>query len=97
MELYKQNVIEAFAEVENALKGGKHLSTQRAARERAASSANRAQRISAEQYRSGIVDFIASLDSERVALDAERSLSRAIGKQYENSVLLIRAIGGSWR
>ena len=97
VEVYKQSVIEAFAEVENALKSWRHLASQRAASQRAVSSAKRAQKISDEQYRSGIVDFIASLDSERVLLDSERALYQVIGEEYENSVLLIRSIGGNWK
>ncbi|MGF1449365.1 MAG: efflux transporter outer membrane subunit [Opitutales bacterium] len=96
VELYKQAVIEAFAEVEDALSGARYLAEQRAALERAAQSARRAQRVSDEQYRSGVIAFITALDSEREALDAERALFQVIGAQYENSVLLIRAIGGSW-
>jgi multidrug efflux system outer membrane protein len=93
---YEQTVIEAFAEVEDALSGWRYISVQRAALERAAHAAARAQSISDSQYRNGIVDFIASLDSERTALAAERSLAQAIGDEYENSIRLIRAIGGRW-
>jgi multidrug efflux system outer membrane protein len=95
-EIYQQTIIEAFGEVEDALSGWRHLSVQRAALQRAANSARRAQKISDNQYRNGIVDFISSLDSERTALDAERSLTQVIGDEYENSILLIRAIGGNW-
>jgi multidrug efflux system outer membrane protein len=97
LELYKQAVLEAFSEVEDALSGWRHLSVQRAARERAAKSAARAQSISDKQYRSGLIDFITALDSERVALDAERRLSQVIGDEYENSVRLIRSVGGTWK
>lgn len=97
LELYKQAVVEAFAEVEDALSGWRHLSIQRAARERAAQSAARAQSISNKQYHSGLIDFITALDSERVALDAERRLSQVIGDEYENSVHLIRSVGGTWK
>ncbi|MGZ0707561.1 efflux transporter outer membrane subunit [Coraliomargarita sp. W4R53] len=94
--IYEQTVVEAFAEVEDALSGWRHISVQRAALERAAHASARAQRISDSQYRNGIVDFISSLDSERTALDAERSLAQVIGDEYENSIRLIRAVGGNW-
>jgi multidrug efflux system outer membrane protein len=94
--IYEQTVLEAFAEVEDALSGWRHLSVQRAALERAAHAAARAQTISDNQYRNGIVDFISSLDSERTALAAERSLAQVIGDEYENSIRLIRAVGGNW-
>lgn len=96
LEIYYQTVLEAFSDVENALSGWRHLSDQRQARQRAAAAAERAQTISLTQYRSGIIDFITVLDSERTALDAERRLAQVIGDEYENSVLLIRAIGGNW-
>jgi multidrug efflux system outer membrane protein len=97
LERYQQAILEAFAQVEDALSGWQHLSVQRAARERAAKAAARAQDISNKQYRNGLVDFISALDSERVALDAERRLAQVIGDEYVNSVFLIRAIGGSWK
>jgi multidrug efflux system outer membrane protein len=96
LERYRQAVLVAFAEVEDALSGCHHLAVQRAARERAANSAVRAQEISNQQYRNGLVDFTTTLDSERVALDAERRLAQVISDEYENSVRLIRAIGGAW-
>jgi multidrug efflux system outer membrane protein len=96
VELYQQAILEAFAEVEDALSGWRHLSVQRAARERAAKAASRAQKISDSQYRNGLVDFISALDAERTALNAERRLAQVIGDEYENSVLLIRSVGGSW-
>jgi len=96
-ERYQQAILEAFAEVENALSSWRYLATQRSARERAAASAARAQSISEKQYRNGLVDFITALDSERVALDAERRLAQVIGDEYVNSILLIRAIGGNWK
>ncbi len=97
MKDYQQVIIEAFAEVENALAGVRHLSVQRAARERAASAAIRAQSLSEKQYSSGLIDFITALDSERSALTAKRLRARVIGAEFENIVLLIRAIGGTWQ
>lgn len=94
---YKQTIVEAFAEVENALSGLHYLGLQRAARERATRAAQRAQVIANEQYLNGIIDFITALDAERTALDTERLLAQTIGNEYENSVLLIRSIGGSWK
>lgn len=96
LAIYQQVITEAFAEVEDALSGWRLLSTQRAARERAVSASQRAQQISNEQYSSGLIGFISALDSERTALETERRLAQVIGDEYENSVRLIRAIGGSW-
>jgi len=96
LENYRQAVLVAFAEVEDALSGWRHLAAQREARDRAAASASRAQKLSEQQYRNGSIDFITALDAERVALDAERRLAQVIGEEYVNSVRLIRAIGGRW-
>ncbi len=97
LAIYQQTIIEAFAEVEDALSGWRFLSSQRAALERAVAASQQAQKISNEQYGSGLIDFISALDSERTALNAERRLARVVGDEYENSVRLIRAIGGSWQ
>lgn len=96
VENYKQTVIQAFADVEDALSGWQHLAVQRQATERAANASRRAQNISDYQYRDGIIDFTTALDAERTALDSERKLARVIGAEYENSIRLIRAIGGTW-
>lgn len=96
LALYQQTIIEAFAEVEDALSGWRLLSDQRAALGRAVTASQQAQKISNEQYASGLIDFISALDSERTALNAERRLARVVGDEYENSIRLIRAVGGSW-
>ncbi len=93
---YEQTVLDAFAEVENALDSWQWLSEQRAAEQRSADAAGRAQKISSQQYDGGLIDFITALDSERTALESQRRLAITIGAEYTNAVQLIRAIGGSW-
>ncbi len=93
---YEQTVLEAFADVENALDSWQWLAEQRAAEQRSTDAALRAQKISSQQYDGGLIDFITALDSERTALESQRRLAIAIGIEYTNAVRLIRAIGGSW-
>ncbi len=93
---YEQTVLDAFAEVENALDSWQWLRIQREAEIASSEAALRAQRISSEQYDGGLIDYTTALDSERTALDSERRLAIATGLEYVNAVRLVRAIGGSW-
>lgn len=97
VEEYEQTVLAAFAEVQNALDSIRWLEQQRQAEQRSSDAALRAQRISGQQYDGGLIDFITALDSERTALENQRRLAIVIGGEYTNTVLLIRAIGGSWQ
>ncbi|WP_309385831.1 efflux transporter outer membrane subunit [Cerasicoccus frondis] len=93
---YEETVLTAFAEVEDAVDSWRWLKQEREAEARSSDAAIRAQNISAQQYDGGLIDFITALDSERTALESQRRLAVAIGAEYENAVLLVRAIGGSW-
>jgi multidrug efflux system outer membrane protein len=66
------------------------------AQERAQQAARQAAAISEKRYRAGLVSYLEVVDTQRVALQAERVVTQILGQRLETSVLLIKAVGGGW-
>lgn len=94
--LYRQQVLVAFKEVQDALTGSRLLDQQAAAQERSRASARKSADISNTRYKAGLVSYFEVVDSERTALTAERESARLAGQRLVTSVQLIRALGGGW-
>ncbi|HEY5672399.1 MAG TPA: efflux transporter outer membrane subunit [Malonomonas sp.] len=93
---YRQQLLVAFAEVENGLSGLRLLDQQGQVLQQAVAAALRAGELSVQRYRAGLVSYLEVLDSQRTALQAARSLNQLQGEQLRASVLLIKALGGGW-
>jgi multidrug efflux system outer membrane protein len=93
---YREQVLVAFADVENSLSGIRHLSDQSAAQQRAVAQARRAADLATQRYRSGIVAYIEVIDANRDALQAERANDQLAGERLITTVQLIKALGGGW-
>ena len=93
---YRQQVLVAFQEVEDGLKGLEVLDRQGAMLQEAVSSAQQALAISESRYKHGRVNFLEVVDSYRTALRIQRNLARLRGDQFTTSVSLIKALGGGW-
>ena len=93
---YRQRVLVAFEEVQDALTGARLLYEQAQAQSRALVSARRTSEISNERYRAGLVSYLEVVDSERTALAAEREAARIAGQRLVTSTQLIKALGGGW-
>src|SRR5439155_23298058 len=93
---YRQQVLVAFRDIENALSGIRHLVDQNAAQQRAVANARRAAELAAERYRAGIVSYLEVVDANREALQAERARAQLTGQRLAASVQLIKALGGGW-
>ena len=93
---YRQRVLVAFGEVENALAGIQLLAERAAAEERAVSSARRARDLAAESYATGLTSFLDVIDADRVALQTQRTAVQTTGQRHLAAVQLIKALGGGW-
>lgn len=93
---YRQQLLVAFAEVENGLSGLRLLDQQGQALQQAVTAAVRAGELSVQRYRAGLVSYLEVLDSQRTALRAARALNQLQGEQLRASVLLIKALGGGF-
>lgn len=93
---YRQTVLQAIREVEDALAATRLLAEQ--AREQAQSSAaaRRAAQISASRYRSGLVNQLELIDAERSVLATERAAAQVERERALAAVALVRSLGGGW-
>jgi multidrug efflux system outer membrane protein len=94
---YRQIVLEAMREVENALQGGAILANRQAAQERASASARRTFELSNQRFEAGLVSFLDVVDAERTRLETERGSNAIRAERLAVSVALAKALGGEWR
>jgi len=93
---YESSVLTALEEVENALNAYAQELERRSALQESAQAAQEAAELAEYQYRSGLVDFTALLDTQRSLLSAQDELVRNSGALTSNLVRLYKALGGGW-
>jgi NodT family efflux transporter outer membrane factor (OMF) lipoprotein len=93
---YRQSVLVAFKEVQNALTATRLLAQESAEIERELKASRRASELARTRYDSGFVGYLDVIDAERTALVAERLAAQLAGARYANAVELVRALGGGW-
>ncbi len=93
---YESTVLDALAEVENALEAIRRQTERRASLELAASAAREADTLARQQYEAGSVDFLQVLDAERTLLSAEQSLVTTDADLSSAHIRLYKALGGGW-
>jgi len=94
--VYRQSVLVAFKEVQDALSDIRLLSEQNEATGRAMVAARRAAELAHTRYDSGFVGYIDVIDSERTALVVERAAAQVAGLRFAAAVSLVKALGGGW-
>ena len=97
VETYRQTVLVAFQEVENALAGIRHFAAQEQAQQQAVGHAREAYRLAELRYRAGAVDFTTVLDAQRALLAAESAVDQTRFARFASLVGLYRALGGGWQ
>ena len=94
---YRGAALTAFQDVETALANMRLSTAQRAAQQRALHAARRAGRLTDVRYRSGLTNYFEVVDADRQTLDAARLLVQTQAAQLRYTVLLVRALGGTWQ
>lgn len=94
---YRQTVLLALEEVENALTSLTNAERRAREVEVAAQSAETAVVYARSQYRAGLIDFQALLESERSLLSAQDSRASARADRANATVQLYKALGGGWQ
>jgi multidrug efflux system outer membrane protein len=94
---FRQAVLVALREIQDALSAGRHFSNEHLATDRAFVAAQRAAELSRTRYEAGYVAYLEVVDSERVALAAERARVRLDAQRLVNAIQLVKALGGGWR
>lgn len=94
---FRQSVLVALREIQDALSASHHLADENEAIARALQSAQRAAELSRTRYDAGYVAYLEVVDSERVALSAERSSVRLAAQRLITAIQLVKALGGGWQ
>lgn len=95
-DAYKQTVLVAFQEVEDALADLEGLGKEYQSVEDAVKAAQNTYRIASDRYKKGVTFYLEVVDSERQELEAQRALIELLGLRYIGTVELIKSFGGSW-
>jgi len=93
---YRQQVLVAFAEVEDNLAGVRILAEQGVQVDDAVRSARRSAELARKLYDAGRSSYLDLLDAQRNLAASERSAVQLRGEQALTTVSLIRALGGGW-
>lgn len=94
--VFRQRVLVAFREVQDALTATRWLAEQAAAQDRAVASARRAAQLAQTRYDAGYVSYLEVIDAQRTALAAERAGTQLSAQRLNTGVALVKALGGGW-
>lgn len=94
---YRQHVLLAVRDVQDALAATRLLAEQSAAQDRALAAARRAAKLAQARYNAGYVSYLDVIDAQRTALAIERASVQLQAQRLNASVALIEALGGGWR
>lgn len=95
IENYKQTVLVAFKEVEDALNNLEMQAKQETALKQSVHAAKMASQLSTDRYKRGLVNYLEVVQNERNELDAERNYLNLLGLRYQSTVQLVKALGGT--
>jgi multidrug efflux system outer membrane protein len=93
---YRQSVLVAFQEVEDALSSLSVLERQAAAQDQALKAAQQAVALARRRYEEGLASLLDLLDTQRSLLLAQRGASLIYRDRLLSSVLLLRTLGDGW-
>ena len=93
---YTNQVLGAYADVEDALTDLHALSNEAASLRLAVFASQEYLRVAQVQFRNGLVDYLTVVDAERTLLSNQLALSQVKTNQMAASVHLIKALGGGW-
>jgi multidrug efflux system outer membrane protein len=96
IEAYRGIVLEALADVEDALNAVRRTREREAALATAATEARRAFALAEAQYRAGAIGLLELLDTQRTLFSTEDSLASARFDRLSGLADLYRALGGGW-
>jgi NodT family efflux transporter outer membrane factor (OMF) lipoprotein len=93
---YRQVILTVFQDIEDNLAAQRLLADESQQQQAAATAARTALDVSLNQYRAGLVSYLAVVTSQSTSLTAERTLVALTARRYEAAVQLIKALGGGW-
>lgn len=93
---YRQTVLKAFQEVEDALINIRMQKEAYDSYNRAASASGIRLGFSRRRYTEGLVGYLEVIDSERTKIQTDLNVVGALDARYAATIQLIKALGGSW-
>jgi outer membrane protein, multidrug efflux system len=93
---YRQTLLVALREVEDALVDLKGLARSRTALQGALDSSRETRRLSLERYDKGLTSYLDVVDSDRTVLRTRLALSQIEAQQRVTLAALAKALGGGW-
>ena len=94
---YRQTVLTAFQQVEDALSGLRLLAQQEVVERQTVVDATRAAQIALNEYRAGTQAYTAVITAQNTLLAAQQTLLSIQQSRLTDAVLLVQALGGGWR
>ncbi|MGB4812598.1 MAG: efflux transporter outer membrane subunit [Methylophilaceae bacterium] len=94
--IYRQTVLGAFQEVEDNLAALRILEEEATIQDDAVKSAKESVKITNNQYKAGVVNYLNVINAETAALSNERAALAIQSNRLTAAVLLITALGGGW-
>lgn len=94
---YQRVVLNAYAEVEDALAGFLNAKQEAIFLTRSVTAARAAARIAMEQYRDGTADYSRVLDTQQEMLHAEERLTSVRADVVTNLIAVYKGLGGGWQ
>lgn len=96
MENYRQAIVAALVDVENAIVALREITEQETLQAAATRSAENAYTISLSQLRAGTIDLVTLLITQQSLFNARISLAQVRLARFQAAVGLFRALGGGW-
>ncbi|MGH8123501.1 MAG: efflux transporter outer membrane subunit [Rudaea sp.] len=94
---YRQVALAAFGNVEDNLAALRILEQEAAAQDDAVKSAEQSLAITINQYRAGLVSYLNVITAQATAYSSERAAIALLGTRLDDSVALVKALGGGWQ
>lgn len=96
LEFYRETVLEALEETENALVQFGRERARRDALVLAVASAEEAASLADARYQAGAADFLTTLDARRTVLALQVQLAESQTRTATSLIALYKALGGGW-
>jgi len=93
---YREVALAAFQNVEDNLAALRILEAEAAAQAEAVKSAEQSLTIALNQYRAGTVSYLNVVTAQTTAFSNERNAISILGNRLNDSVALVKALGGGW-
>jgi NodT family efflux transporter outer membrane factor (OMF) lipoprotein len=93
---YRENVLEAFQQVEDNLAALRLLDQELTTQQVAVAAARRSVDLSTVRYKRGITTYLEVLTAQSIALSDERVAADLMARRMTASVQLVKALGGGW-